>query len=481
MSDLNVVLITSDQQRWDSLPCYGLDFMRSPNLDRLAREGIVFEQCYTPSPVCVPARACLLSGQWASTTGVLGNNHGLDTDTPTWPKLLSEAGYLTAAIGKMHFYPWDARNGFQERISAEDKRHTYLPDDFVKFLRVHGLERVHPTTNPGYFESLGAPVTPLPKKFHVDAYVGDQAAEWFRRRSDDEPFAVWVSFPGPHDPYDPPEEMAGLYYDAPIPEPIGSRAELARKPRAQQRAGHESLKNSMFRIDPTQATPEQHRRWRAHYYANITLLDEGIGKILDALEETGQLDRTLIMFTSDHGDALGDHGLPYKGFFYESMAHVPLIVRGPGIAAGRRCPALVSLIDLVPLIYRTCRVESPRTLEGEDISPLLRDPSGSVREVVFSEIMGRMMVRDARYKYAHYVDGDGELYDLENDPTEERNLANEPEYAAEVARLRALLLDHTMRTYTRRAMAVERPQEPVRVKLEEAYRQDLERQRKPLS
>jgi choline-sulfatase len=475
VSTPNLLFITTDQQRWDSLPCYGLSFMRTPHLDRLAREGLVFDHAYTPAPLCVPARASLLSGQWPSTTGVLGNNHGLAADTPTWPARLSAAGYRTAAIGKMHFYPWDARQGFEERISAEDKRHVYLQDDFVKFLRAHGHERVHPTTNPGYFESLGAPVTPLPKRFHVDGFTGDQAADWLARHGH-EPFAAWVSFAGPHDPYDPPEEMAAMYADAPIPVPIGSRAELATKPRAQQRANTETINNSMFRIDPTQATPEQHRRWRAHYYANISLIDEGIGKILAALEATDALERTLIIFTSDHGDALGDHGLAYKSFFYDCMARVPLIVRGPGVAAGQRCPALVSLLDLVPLFYGVAGVEPPPTLEGVDLTPLLQAPTGPGRSAVFSENLGALMVRDARYKYVHYADGDCELYDLSTDPTEERNLADDSAAAPEIARLRALLLEHTLRSHRVRALPVARPQEPARVRLEAEYRRQRQAQ-----
>ena len=470
MPETNLLFITTDQQRWDSLPCYGLEFMQTPHLDRLGQEGIVFERCYTPAPLCVPARASILSGQWPSTTGVLGNNHGLAAETPVWPQLLSQAGYRTAAIGKMHFSPWDARMGFQERISAEDKRHTYLPDDFVKFLRSHGLERVHPTANPGYFESLGAPVTPLAKRFHVDAFVADQAAEWLRRHAD-EPFAIWVSFPGPHDPYDPPEELAGMYEDAPIPAPTGSRSELASKPRAQTHAGAESLDNPMFQIDPTQASPAQYRRWRAHYYANISLIDEGIGKILAALSATGVLEKTLIIFTSDHGDALGDHGLAYKAFFYDAMVRVPLIIRGPGIASGHRSPALVSLLDLVPMMYRACGVAPPPTLQGIDISPLMSNPMGIIRDAVFSENMGREMVYDGRYKYAHYIDGDSELYDMSIDPGEESNLALDSAYQQELSRLRALLLEHTLRSHRYRAIAAERPPEPARAKLDAKYRQ----------
>ena len=349
----------------------------------------------------------------------------------------------------------------------------YLPDDHVKFLRAHGMERMHPTEKPGYYEGLGASVTPRPKRFHIDAFVGDRAAEWMERNGRD-PFAVWVSFPGPHDPYDPPEEMAGLYYDAPIPEPVGSAEELADKPPAQRSRNRGSLNNSMYRIDPSRATPEQIRRWRAHYFANITLIDEGIGKILSALEAAGTLDDTLILFTSDHGDALGDHGLTYKNFFYDSMVHVPLLIRGPGVRRGARCPSLVSGIDLAPLFYRACGVAPPATLEGVDITPLFDGPTGSVRDAAYSETGGRAMALTDRYKYGHYNDGSSELYDLEADPDEVANFSGDPGYAEVERDLRGLLLQHWLRHHPHQARPVSRPQHPARAALEDAYRKHVE-------
>ncbi|HET7769122.1 MAG TPA: sulfatase-like hydrolase/transferase, partial [Chloroflexota bacterium] len=134
----NLLFITTDQQRWDSLPCYGLDFMRTPNLDRLAREGVVFERAYTPAPLCVPMRAALVTGQWPATLGVLDNNQWFTSQHPglsLWPRVATDAGYRSAGIGKMHFIPWDARYGFTERITAEDKRQFFWRDDYDKFLR----------------------------------------------------------------------------------------------------------------------------------------------------------------------------------------------------------------------------------------------------------------------------------------------------------------------------------------------------------
>ena len=477
----NLLFITTDQQRWDSLPCYGLDFMRTPNLDRLAREGVVFERAYTPAPLCVPMRAAMMSGLWPSTSGAMGNSHWLDESIPVWPEQVTEfgdraGGRKTAAIGKMHFHPWDARNGFLERISAEDKRHTYLPDDYSKFLLANGLRQWHPTEKPGYFEHLQASVTPAAKRFHVDGFVGDRAAEWLASNAKGGPFAAWVSFPGPHDPYDPPEEMASMYYDAPIPEPVGGTEELVTKPRAQRRRNAGSKQSVQYQIDPSEATPEQVRRWRAHYYANISLIDEGIGKILAALESAGVLDETLIIFTSDHGDALGDHGLAYKSFYYECMAHVPLIVRGPGVASGERSPSLVSTLDLVPLFYRTCGVEAPPHLQGADIAPALANPSVTVRDVVFSENLGSTMAFDGRWKFVQYADGDLELYDLDSDPHELRNLAfDDDKHAndAEISRLRGHLVAHALRNNRVRAQLHERPGEPWRTALNHTFQAQL--------
>ena len=460
----NLLFITTDQQRWDSLPCYGLDFMQTPALDRLAAEGMVFENCSVASPVCVSCRSAMLSGMYPSASG----GRCPPELVSTWPSLLGATGRRTAGIGKMHFSPWDSLGGFDERIIAEDKRHVYLPDDHVHFLKAHGLDRPHPVTLPQYFESLGAPITPRPKKFHVDGFTGDQAALWLERHGA-EPFAAWVSFAGPHDPYDPPEEMADLYYDAPIPEPYGSAEELETKPSAQARV-RDKRKSSMHRLDLSQATPEQYRRWRAHYYANITLIDEGIGKMLQALAAVGTLDETLIVFTSDHGDALGDHATVLKSFFYDCMVHVPLLIRGPGVPAGQRSPALVSTLDLVPLFYRACDAELPGSLQGEDLTPLFADPTGSIRDVVFSEIQGRVMTLTKEHKYVHYVDGSAELYDVVADPHELTNLAGDPDRREIEHHLRGLIVEHDLRCQAQRARIGRGSQYRVRAKLEAEYR-----------
>ncbi|TBL76587.1 sulfatase [Paenibacillus thalictri] len=469
----NLLFITTDQQRQDSLPCYGMSFMKTPNLDRLASEGMVFDRCYVPAPLCVPCRASIMSGYYPSAVGTMGNETWLDPDVPTWAGLISEGGYRTAGIGKMHFAPWDILNGFDERITCEDKRHSYIPDDHARFLERHGLEKPHPADYPRYYETNGAPLYPYAKSFHPDAYIADQAAEWLDRNGD-APFAVWVSFVGPHDPYDPPAELADMYKDAPIPEPIPVPDRLEDKAAIKlQRAAKLAMTNSMFRIDVSQTTPEQFRTWRAHYYANISLIDEGIGKILDALERKGILEQTTIVFTSDHGDALGDHGMVWKGFFYDSMVKVPLIVRGPGVPAGSRCETLVSTLDLIPYFYETCEVKAPSDLQGRSIGPLLEGSGAPRPAYVFSEVDQQYMVMDGRYKYSLYASGGKELYDLQEDPRELTNLAGDERYKDTIAALHEALIRHMMESnsihskFTRKTACAERDE------IEANYRREL--------
>jgi arylsulfatase A-like enzyme len=157
-------------QRWDSLACLSPahSFMQTPHMEALASRGTVFENCYTTAPLCVPMRASMMSGMYASTTGIMGNNHWLSPATPVWSSAAADQGFATAAIGKMHFAPWDDMGGFGERITAEDKRHVYLPDDHAAFLAEHGHERAHPTANPGYYK---AKFTGLTQNSPVDPAV----------------------------------------------------------------------------------------------------------------------------------------------------------------------------------------------------------------------------------------------------------------------------------------------------------------------
>jgi arylsulfatase A-like enzyme len=444
-----VLLIFPDQLRWDALPCYGMDFMRTPHLDRMAREGMVFETAYTPSPVCQPARASLMTGLNPLTHRVLGNLHWYPRETPLWSRAATRAGIRTATIGKMHFIPWNDWSGFEDRIIAEDKTNFYRRDNYTLWLEAQGYKRDFAGDHPGYDEGMGAYTSPLPPELHIDNYVGDRAAEWLRAHAH-ESFFAWVGLPSPHRPYDPPAPLAGLYRDAPIPPALGRAGEMDDKPASQRAYLARTARDSAFRDDPSRLDAALVRHMRAHYLATVTLVDQQVGKMLGTLQDAGVLDDTLIIFTSDHGDALGDHGLMGKNQFYDSTARVPLLVRGPGVKAGARCPALVDTLDLVPTMIEHLGVTFEAPVQGKSLSALFADPAAPHHDAVYSAIDTRAMIRRGRWKLNRHGDGpgegEGELYDMEADPGELTNLYGRPATAEIRARLESRLLLHTIRS-----------------------------------
>jgi arylsulfatase len=470
MKKKNLLFITTDQQRQDSLPCYGLEFMKTPSLDWIADNGMVFNNCYVTAPVCGPSRSAMMCGQYPSVVGTLSNDTNLPHGTPVWPEIVGREGYQTAAIGKMHFTPWDQLGGFKERIICEDKRHFYLPDDHYTFLKHNGLDRSSPVEFPEYHESLGAPYFIHEKKFHPDVFVAESAAQWLETNGD-EPFAVWVSFPSPHDPYDPPAEMKDMYEECQIPEPIQGSVEANYMLEEQLAFCRDTENNSVFRIDPTKATPEQIRRWRKHYYATISLIDEGIGKMIDVLREKGVLEDTYIVFTSDHGDALGDHGLSYKYFFYESMVKVPLLVYGPGVSKGSTCDSLVSTVNLMPMFLDICQAPKPKTVQGKSLMELIETPEKPINNHVFSEFLGRSMVYDGRYKYVHYISGGEELFDVQEDPQEITNRSKDDSLFHIKSDLKSKLIEHMLECQSLLKQRTTVETHPERKRIDDEYKQ----------
>jgi len=341
----------------------------------------------------------------------------------------------------MHVFPWDWPAGFSQRIIAEDKRHYYRRDDYTAFLRKRGFDRYHPKDVPGYFDGLGAITSPLPAECHIDAYTGAQAVEWLGNRRPEERFALWVSFAGPHDPYDPPEGYAGIYDNAPIPSPLGNAEELSGKPSQQRESLSQLSQHPLYLLDHSRMTEAQIRNIRSHYLANVTLISDQVNEMLKVLEARGLVDDTLIIFTGDHGDALGDHGLLYKSFFYESMARVPLVIAGPGCRAGSRSGALVQHMDIVPFfLERLGAVLPPMQARSSPFNS--QSPAG--RDYVFSECGGRAMAADISFKYVCYQDGQEELYNLAVNPEETINLADTPEYRAHKEVLKTALVRHLL-------------------------------------
>lgn len=424
----NILFITTDQQRRDSLPCYGQDFMITPALDKLATEGMVFDRAYSLSPICQPARASLITGQYPHVNGVCQNFQWISPETPTIAELFNEAGWKTAAIGKMHFYPWDNPESFQDRIIAEDKRHVFLNDDWTKFLHEQGYERDHPHRVKEYDQTGASFTSPLPEEMHIDSFIGSEAVKWLKS-SPRKPFFCWVSFNSPHDPYDPPEPLSSLYDDILLPEPIGSFDDLKDKPDYLKKNLSQWSNNPLFMAKLENLPKEKFMEWRKKYYATISLIDKQIENILKTLDEQNLTDETLIVFSSDHGDLLGDHGLPFKNNFFEGSLGVPLIIRGPGVTPGTRNKTPVNWADLFSSFLSAADIRVPDHSQGLDITAVFSNPELIMTDISYSELNDKAMIMKDQYKLIYGADGRGELYNLKEDPHEQMNLFDNISYS----------------------------------------------------
>ncbi|MFH1084670.1 MAG: sulfatase-like hydrolase/transferase, partial [Chloroflexota bacterium] len=343
----NLIFLMPDQLRYDFLSCYGAGFIHTPHMDSLCAQGVRFTRAYSEHPVCVPARVSLMTGLHALKTGVLDNGQFLRPDhracgMDTWPELLGEHGYYTAGIGKMHFYPWDARLGYGYRSICEDKRWIHIRDDYYHFLHARGERKYHGNEHEGYYENRGAIINRLPYELQWDYFVGQEACRFVREHGSEGPFAMMVGFPGPHCPYDPDPRFLKLFDPEDMPEPApdaGDTPEI----RARNIAGNKGPWNG---VDYAVFTDAHKRKIRAHYGALVKQIDEQVGDILATLRAQGLLENTVIILSADHGDYLGDHNLIGKGQFYEASWHVPMLVRLPWAQGATTCDDLVTLTDV---------------------------------------------------------------------------------------------------------------------------------------
>ena len=427
----NIVFIIADQLRSDFLGCYGAGFVQTPHIDALAAQGMRYDRAYSISPICVPARASLLTGMNPIKTGVTSNGQWLRADLAecgvrTWPELLSARGYYTAAVGKMHFYPWDASLGFRMRVIAEDKRWINVRDDYYRFLRSQGERKYHGNEHEGYYENRGAIVNRLPWELSVDHFVGNEAAHFIRTYGEETPFAAMVSFPGPHCPYDPNQEFLDQVDELAMPEAVPAVDENVGRIREQSIAGNRRAWNG---VDYTNFTADHKRKIRAHYAASVQQIDYEVGQIVEALREKGLLESTWIIFTSDHGDYLGDHDLIGKGTFYEASIHVPMIVCPPGGVEPSTWPGLVELGDITATILAIAGEDLPAYYDSIPL-PGLNLPGSRPRQEIVGVTSGGWMIYDGAWKLVKYANGDVHFFNRAEDPHEQRNLARDPAHAA---------------------------------------------------
>ena len=434
----NVLLLHADQHRYDVLGAHGHRLVRTPHLDRLAGKGVSFSHAFTPCAVCTPARASLMTGCWPSQHGCRTNPgaeayRAADAALPTWSRLLADAGYTLRQVGK---YAGELAGpatdfGFDEHVKRRP--------GYDRWRAEQGLPPRKPSNGPfnlfGHVDA-GEPEQ-MPLAWEADHVIGQlrEAAASAR------PWLVRWDPSEPHLPSVPPAAFAAMYDAADVepwpsfPDPLVSKPYIQR----QQRMSWQVEGWDWSRWAPTVAL----------YLAEVSLLDAQVGRVLAALDELGLADETLVVYTTDHGDMCGGHGMVDKHYvMYEDVQRVPLIMRGPGVPPGVRCDAFVSNeIDLATTLCAAAGVEVPASFEGRDLLTVASGEDASPRGDIFAQYHGgqfglysQRMVRDRRYKYIWNMTAEDELYDLASDPGELTNLAFEAGHADELARLRGRLV-----------------------------------------
>jgi arylsulfatase A-like enzyme len=498
----NVLLITTDQHRADSIGAYGNPVCATPNLDRLATEGTRFSACRTQNPFCQPSRATILTGTMPSTHGVIFNGRDLPDDQleRSFAAALSAAGVDTALFGKAHFattFPF-LPTGKLESVAGsaampEGWTGPYAGFDHVELLLFGHMLRVAPLMGwwnwafgPAPFglhygrwlyeqgiehgnellrlmqpEAAGTTwdatqtwPNAVPEEVHPTTWIADRAVEWLRGRADsDRPWMTWVSFTDPHHPMDPPARWFDRYSPDDVRDqlPVRDPAELEHKPPLQTFFSQGTPVEAMSWANPGGATyrDDDLARMVAGYYAMVSQLDHNIGRILAELDAIGAAEDTVVIFTADHGEHLGDHSQIFKSpIHYEGLLRVPLIVRGPGFTPDTVVDDPVGTIDITPTVFEATGVDAPAHLEGRPLTQL--DREWVLTEDDFDMAVGaglRLPLRTittTRWKIDVYLEQPwGELYDLADDPGELVNRWDDPGCAAVKDDLMALVREQT--------------------------------------
>lgn len=451
----NILWLCTDQQRYDSLGCYGNKFVRTPNLDSLAETGVLFENAFSQSPVCSPSRGSFLTGRYPVTCRMRQNGADIPDSEVLVTKIFHNAGYYCGLAGKLHLracHPSSGCIAMESRIddgydefhwSHDTSKSWGVNNEYYKWLK-ENINANYETSNcdESKYVQYGMPI-----EQHQTYWCAQKAIDFIRQQSSkDHPWLFSVNFYDPHHPFDPPKELLDRYMDHfdEIPLPSYYNGEECTKT-IWQLQDHSGAYNHSAGYPFDQMSEKDHKVLRSAYWAMCDMVDLQVGRILTALKDCGELENTIILFHSDHGELLGDHGIYLKGpFFYDCSIKVPLIINWPGHIKPRKISQLVELMDLPETLLDMCDIEPYVGMQGKSLKPQLFGSAQIIHDDVYCEYLNAMschknpkafasMIRTEEWKLviSHSGNGEGELYDLINDPTESVNLFNNPQYQNE--------------------------------------------------
>ena len=491
----NILVFVTDQQRADWLSCVGNTRLDTPNIDKIAARGVVFDRAYCNTPLCMPSRYTMWTGLPASAHGLRTNGVNIHQEYPVLPQILADAGYETISVGKIHLRPWNISPEMTPNITDysavnypeacetwENGRCTRLPDNYFGLHTTHfigghscdcygeyfnDLEREHPEIaaqlkNRVSERPSGRPdqcyYSTVPKELYYNRWIEERTIEALENCSRDQPFFCWCSFPDPHFPFGPPAPYHSMYDPDTLELPIAWDDDRKDMKDFYQLDYYTS--RGVFSVDggPTELTLEQIQETKALAYGMVKQVDDSVGRIMDYLKQHHRLENTIVVFMSDHGELMGDHGLYCKGpFHYEGLLRVPMIISWPQVLrCGWRSDALVCILDFLPTMLELAGVAYPGNdagdwqgffekypmyegvsrLPGKSLVPLMTGKANAVRSGVIIEndddIRGinvrTLVTKD--YKLTIYTGLDsGDLFDLKRDPQERHNCWNDCAYA----------------------------------------------------
>lgn len=429
----NILFFFPDQLRFDwtgdnpDLP------LRTPHLDRVQKNGVNFPKTVCPAPVCAPSRACLAAGTEYDSCPVKGNGDDYPTDRATLYSLLRDSGYQTMGCGKFdlnkgtctsnlpawgldgkrHLREWGFSDGINNegKIDGANSGRDTPQGPYLQFLEERGLRQIHLADFANRKGKRATFATPLPDDAYCDNWIGQNGLDLIRSSPADKPWFLQINFNGPHAPWDITENMEKLYAEVDFPQPNRN----------------------------DQLAPADHVEIRRNYAAMIENIDRWVGRYLDLLEDRGELDNTLIVFSSDHGEMLGDHNAWGKGKPLHPSASVPLVIAGPGVQKGITCDLPMTNLDLTATFLDYANVDIPNDMDSRSLRSLLEGATRTHRDIALSGLGNWRMAYDGRYKYIEGFGDAPQLFDLDTDPLENHNRIADPSVSDRVARLKAAL------------------------------------------
>ncbi len=440
----NVVFIMCDQLRLDALGIYGNNICKTPNIDALFEYGTIFENMFTAYPACAPNRCAIATGKWPKINGMVGNGYILPESETTMMDVFKRNGYSTYGVGKMHFGPqWEYDmddsgkgainpqpvslpwHGFDQCMITEDHR----IGPYADYLTGQGLDPWADVHSFSWGKQHTTQPSPYPEEHYQTTWTTDRTLDYLKEHDQDKPFFMWVSYVDPHHPFNPPAPYDTMYNPDEMPLPVFREGEHDNRPSVFMN----KFKGRMVNHEQCDLSALSDHEWQeitAYYYGMVTLIDKNIGRIVSHLKATGQFDNTIFVFTTDHGETLGDHHLLFKNFPFDCVTRVPFMVRQPDDRSRRRESTLCRSLEVMPTLVELAGLSLREKLNGFSLMPYIdSDSEPELFEDILIEHSVHQTIRSKKYRMTVYHnEACGELYDLANDPDNLFNLWDDREY-----------------------------------------------------